>query len=180
MKQLKIFLQSMILTSLILLSISPMARCAQNSGVSITSVNAVLLQTKTLGNREVHYYKLIVVLHNYGSTSSSQISVKFHDPEYNTSYPPMILSPENYSLQPGESKIFNFSEWPTQLTGDVPLNISFSPTAQNSEVNLYDAGYYIYMLHIGNENSTSSTPGFELVLLFTAFTVLVLWRKQKK
>lgn len=171
----------MILFYLTLLSLFPVVCHAQNTGLSITSVNAVLIQTKTLANREIHYYKLVVVLHNYGSVPTDQISVKFYDPEYNASTtPPMILSPANYSLQPGESKIFNFSEWPTPLTGDVPLNISFSPTTQNVQVNSYNSGHYHYTLHIGGGKTTSSTPGFELVIFLIAFALLILWRKRSK
>jgi hypothetical protein len=181
MKQTKIFLLTMILFYLSLSSLFPMMSHAQNAGVSITSVNAVLLQTKTLGNREIHYYKLIVILHNYGSAPSDQISVKFYDPEYNASTtPPMVLSPANYSLLPDENKVFNFSEWPTSLTGDVPLNISFSPTTQNAQVNPYNTGYYLYTLHIGGGKTTSSTPGFEFVVFLIAFALLIVWRNRNK
>lgn len=154
---------------------------APQSQVSITNVNAILLESRTVGNREIRTYKIIALLHNSGSTPSERFSVKFRDPEFNaTITPPIILSPSNISLQPGESKMFNLSEWPTPLTGDVVLNISFSPTSVNVPVNQYNSGYYLYTLHIGPSGKKTSTPGFEVAVLLIAIAVFVFLKKRNK
>jgi hypothetical protein len=165
---------------LILSSLLMATCCAQGSGVSITNVNAVLLKTRTVGNRVIHYYRIIVTLQNSGNTKTDELSVKFYDPEYNASTtPPLVLSPANYSLKPGESKMFNISEWPTPLTGDVPLNISFSPispTILNDDTN---SGYYLYTLNIaGGTTKQTSTPGFEIGIVLVAIIVLLASRKK--
>ena len=181
MKKIKLFFLTMVFFCLCLSSLFPMISSGKEAGVSITSVNAVLLQSRMLGTREIHSYRLLVVLRNSGSSPSDQISVQFNDPEYNASTtPPLVLSPENYSLSPGETKVFNFSEWPTSLTGDVPLNISFAPTTQNVHVSPTNTGYYIYTLHIGGGKTTSSTPGFEVLVILCAVCVLMMWRKRHK
>jgi hypothetical protein len=177
----KRYLLTLLLICLSLSSLLSTLCCAQEAKISITSANAVLLQNRTVGNREVHYYKIIVILHNSGGTKSDEISVKFYDPEYNaTTTPPLVLSPANYSLMPGESKAFDFSEWPTPLSGDVPLNISFSPSSPSVPTTQYNSGYYLYTLHIGSTNKKTSTPGFELAVLLIAIALLLAFRKRDK
>ena len=139
----------------------------------------MLLKTRTVGNREIHYYKIMVTLHNSGSSKTVGLSVKFYDPEYNASTtPPLVLSPANYSLSPGEDKIFNISEWPTPLIGDVPLNISFSPSSPTVLSDDTNSGYYLYTLHIGGAAQKPSTPGFEVVIILAAILVILAFRKR--
>lgn len=154
--------------------------CAQQAAVSITNVNVQLIRTRTAGNREIHVYNITAVLRNSGDVKSDEISVKFYDPEYNsTTTPPMKLSPPNASLMPGETKTFALSNWPTTLTGDVLINISFGPTSPTILPNSHNSGYYVYTLTIG-QKKTTSTPGFEIPFIFVALALFLLSRKIKK
>jgi hypothetical protein len=179
MKQKRLFLLMLMLFCLSFSSLFSAVCSAQETGVTITNVSAQLLQTRTIGTRVIRYYSIIVVLHNSDSTASTEISVKFHDPEYNATYPPYNLLPTNYSLMPGESKTFNFSQWPTPLTGDVPINVSFSPSSLSVPAKKSNSGYYVYSLHIGTSETKKSTPGFEAAFLVVAFIVVIAIRKIK-
>jgi hypothetical protein len=140
-----------------------------------------LLEDRTLGNREGHYYEIRVVLQNSGTVKSDELPVKFYDPEYNASLTSsMILSPTNYSLDLDESKVFYFSEWPTPLSGDVLLNISISPANPNVLTTSYNSEYYPYPLHIGSINKATSTPGFEIALLLIALVISLVSRKRNR
>lgn len=152
---------------------------AQQAAVSITNVNVQLIDTRTAGNREIHVYNISAVLHNSGDAKSDEISVIFYDPEFNsTTTPPMKLLPLNATLMPGETKTFALSNWPTPLTGDVLINISFGPTSPTILPNSHNSGYYVYTLTIG-QKKTTSTPGFETPFIFVAIALLLLGRKIK-
>jgi len=181
MKQRNIFILTLVLLSVCLPTFSSTICSAQAAQLSITNVNALLLQTRTVGDREIHSYKIIVLVHNGGSVPSDGISVKFHDPEFNQSLPPMILTPENYSLMPGETKAFNNSDvWPTPLTGNVIINFTFAPTDPSTHTNQYNSGYYLYTLQIGSSSTKKSTPGFEIAVCLIAVVLLLALRKRNK
>jgi hypothetical protein len=155
---------------------------AQQGTISIKNVSVQLVETREpVGNRVVHVYNIIAVLHNSGDVKSDEITVYFYDPEFNkTTTPPMKLSPLNTSLNPNENKTFILANWPTPLSGDIPINISFGlsspkilPTSENS-------GYYVYTLSINGEKKTTSTPGFEIACILVAIMILVMCRRIKK
>jgi hypothetical protein len=182
MKKKKLFLLTLILFCLSLSSLISTVCCAQEAGVLITSVNTKLMKTITVGNNSIRYYNITVILHNSGSTKSDELSVKFYDPQFNATTAPLILkslNSSNYSIPPGENKIF-YSDWPTPLSGDVILNITFSPKSPGVQTNKYNSGYYLYTLHIGSPQTKKSTPGFELAVLLVAIIILFGWRKSKK
>jgi hypothetical protein len=179
MNKKNLFLPMLVLICLSVSLLESTICSAQETGVTITSVNALLVKNSTVGTRQFHYYNIYVVLHNSGNTASEDITVKFHDPEYNQSLGMIILRPEVASLLPGETKTYNITAWPTSLTGNVPINISFSPSSLNIPPNKTNSGYYLYTLHIGTTNTKKSTPGFELAFVFIAIMLFALQRKIK-
>jgi hypothetical protein len=74
--------------------------------------------------------------------------------------------------------MFNISEWPTPLTGDIPLNLSFSPSSPTVLSDDTNSGYYLYTLHIGGATQKPSTPGFEVVIILAAILVILAFRKR--
>jgi hypothetical protein len=149
----------------------------------VIDVSVQLVETREpIGNRVVHVYNITAILHNSGDVKSDEITVYFYDPGYNkTTIPPMKLTPSNASLAPGESMTFVLLDWPTTLSGNIPINISFRPTS--TSVLLKEGenfGYYVYMLSINNAKKTTSTPGFEIACVLIAILVLVTGRRIKK
>jgi len=111
---------------------------------------------------------------------SDNINVYFYDPEFNKTTPPITLNPFNVSLDPNENVTFMLENWPTPLSGDIPINISFGPSSPNVIETTNNHGHYVYTLHIGNTENTTSTPGFEIVVIFCALLVFLIWRYRKK
>ncbi|HUS99151.1 MAG TPA: hypothetical protein VMY59_02390 [Candidatus Thermoplasmatota archaeon] len=155
---------------------------AQQAIVSIKNVNVELVETREpIGNRLIHVYDIIVVLHNSGDAKSDNINVYFYDPEFNaTTTPPITLTPANVSLNPDEEKIFSLSNWPTPLSGNIPINISFDPASPKILLTDDNHGSYVYTLSINGDTKTISTPGFEIAFLLVAIMIFVLGRKIKK
>jgi hypothetical protein len=176
-----IFLILIIVSLSFILLLGPLGN-AQNATVSITNVRVDLVETREpIGNRVIHVYNITVLIHNSGDSKSDEITVNFYDPEFNkTTTPPLKLTPLNASLNPNEDKIFTLSNWPTPLTGELPINISFRPASSDILVNDENSGYYVYTLSINSPKKTTSTPGFEIACILCAIMILVLGRKIKK
>jgi hypothetical protein len=155
---------------------------AQHATVSIKNVSVQLVETREpIGNRVIHVYNIIAVLYNSGDGKSEEITVYFYDPEFNkTTTPPLKLTPLNASLNPDENKTFILQNWPTPLSGDIPINISFGPLSPNVIKTEDNFGYYVYTLSINGEKKTTSTPGFEIAFILVAIVVLVMGRRIKK
>lgn len=170
------------LLCLFLLPITGSIGSAQHAGVQIKNVSVQLIETRPpIGTRVIHVYNIIAVLYNNDTTTSDDITVNFFDPEYNSSTtPPMKLSPLNATLNPDETKTFILADWPTPLSGKIPLNISFSPSSPKVLPNEKNSGYYVYILDIPTTKKTASTPGFEILIVLGAIAVFLLSRPMKK
>jgi hypothetical protein len=176
-----LFLMMLILSLSFIMILGPVGN-AQNATISITNVRVDLVETREpIGNRVIHVYNIIAILHNSGDSKSDEITVNFYDPEFNkTTTPPLKLSPLNASLNPNEDKIFTLSSWPTPLIGGIPINISFAPSSPDSLTTNENSGYYVYTLSINGAKKTTSTPGFEIACILCAIMILVIGRKIKK
>jgi hypothetical protein len=153
---------------------------AQHAAISIENVNIPLIETRPpVGETTIHEYKIIVILHNTGDTQSVNITVKFKEPQPGMGAN-LTMQPESYSLMPNETKTFVFENWPTPLSGDIPINISFGPSSPNIIKTEENSGSYIYTLSINGEKKTTSTPGFEIACVLVAILVLLIGRRIKK
>jgi hypothetical protein len=150
-----------------------------STGLQIKNVSMQLKETRPpVGNKEIHIYDITVLVYNDDENTSDIISVFFRDPEpgLNSS---MHLLPLNATLGPKESKTFTFSDWPTTLSGAFLINFSFRPSSHFTLPTEKNTGYYLYSFTIPTTKTTTSTPGFELLVVLTAFAVLLLLRKRK-
>jgi len=153
---------------------------AQQANVSIKDVAVQLTQTRPpVGTTTIREYRITAIVHNTGDTNSVNITVKLKDPQpgLNAS---LIFQPEDYSLKPDEEKTFVFENWPTSLSGDIPLNISFQPSSPNVLVTQYNSDSYVYPLHIGNDTAKPSTPGFEVMIVLIAILALLFIKQIRK
>jgi hypothetical protein len=151
--------------------------CSAQATISIKDISVELLKTRPpVGQRIIREYKISVVLCNTGDTNSTNISVKFLEPEPGLTGN-LTLQPLSYSLQPNEEKTFVFENWPTTLTGDVLLNISFGPSSPFVLSDSTNSGFYIYTLSIENGNTTNSTPGFQVFIVLVALFVFLLKKR---
>jgi len=150
-----------------------------STGLQIKNVSTQLKETRPpVGNKEIHVYDIVVLVYNDDENASDTISVFFRDPEpgLNSS---MQLVPLNATLGPKESKTFTFSDWPTTLSGTILINFSFSPSSHVTIPTVKNTGYYLYSFTIPTTKNTTSTPGFELLIVIGALAVLLLLRKTK-
>lgn len=153
--------------------------CRAGENVTVKNVSAQLLNTRPpVGGRIIREYQIGVVLCNTGDTNSTTITVKFLDPETGISGN-LTMQPVSYSLQPNEEKLFVFDKWPTTLSGNVILNISYGPSSVSTIKTSHNSGFFVYTLSIGNGNTTS-TPGFEILFVLIAFLPFFLKIKMKK
>ena len=163
-----------------LIVLGPISNAA-SAKLTITNVSVQLVETRNLaGNRTIHVYDIITVIHNSGDMISDKITVYFRDPEFNITTPPLKLDPYNVSVDPDENMTFILHDWPTPLIGDLPINISFSPSSPNVVETSNNHGYYLYTLHIGDNTTTISTPGFEVVFPLCAIIALLMLKKRRK
>ncbi len=155
---------------------------AQQASLSIKNVSVQLVETReSVGNRTIRVYNILAVIHNSGTVKSDEITVYFYDPEYNkTTTPPIKLTPLAASVSPNENITFILQNWPTLLTGEVPINISFRPSSPNVVETPYNHGSYVYMLQIGNAQKSSSTPGFEVAIVLVALIFFLIKKQIKK
>jgi hypothetical protein len=153
---------------------------AQHATVSIENVNVQLIETRPpVGGTTIREYKISVILHNSGDIQSVNITVKFKEPQPGIGGN-LTMQPESYSLIPNETKTFVFENWPTPLSGDIPINISFGPSSPTVIKTEDNSGYYVYTLSINGEKKTTSTPGFEIACILVAIVVLVMGGRIKK
>jgi hypothetical protein len=153
---------------------------AQHATVTIRNVNVQLIETRPpVGGTIIREYKIIAILYNSGDIQSENISVKFKEPQSGVGGN-LTMQPASYSLMPNETKTFVFENWPTPLSGDIPINISFGPASHDILVTPENSGYYVYTLSINGDKKTTSTPGFEIACILVAIIVLVMGRRIKK
>jgi len=153
---------------------------AKEAHIVFKDVTVELTQTRPpIGTTTIREYRITAFLQNTGDTDSVNITVKLSDPQPGLNAT-LIFKPETYSFAPNEEKTFVFENWPTSLSGDVPLNISFRPTAPNVLETQQNTGFYVYTLHIDNSNTKTSTPGFEVLIFFLATLILLLQKTRRK
>ena len=153
---------------------------AKEAHIVFKDVTVQLTQTRPpVGTTTIREYRITAILQNTGDSDSVNITVKLSDPQPGLNAT-LIFKPETYSFSPNEEKTFVFENWPTSLSGDVPLNISFQPTAPNVLETQQNTGFYVYTLHVGNSDTKTSTPGFEVMIVFLATLILLLRRKRRR
>lgn len=151
----------------------------QQAHVSVKDVTVQLIKTRPpVGGMIIREYEIRAILCNTGDISSVNITVQFKDPELGINEN-LTLQPKSYPLQPNEEKTFVFENWPTALSGNVILNISYEPSSPNIVHTAYNSGHYLYTIQIGNTETTPSTPGFEILFVIIALFIILL-KKQTK
>jgi PGF-CTERM protein len=152
---------------------------ANQADVSFKDVTVQLIQTRPpIGTTTIREYRITAILYNTGDTKSVNITVKLKDPQPGLNAT-LIFQPEDYSFKPNEEKTFVFENWPTSLSGDIALNISFQPTSPNVLLTEYNSGSYIYTLHIRDDTKTTSTPGFEVLVVLIAILAFLFIKQIK-
>ncbi len=153
---------------------------AQDANIIFKDVAVQLTQTRPpVGTTTIREYRITAVLHNTGDRDSVNITIKLRDPQPGLNAT-LIFQPESYSLGPNEEKTFVFENWPTSLSGDVLLNISFKPTSPNVLETESNSGFYLYTLHIGTDTPKTSTPGFEVLAVLIAILAFLFTKQMRK
>jgi hypothetical protein len=155
---------------------------AQQANVSIVDFTSEVVRQEQIAGKEARTFRFILVIRNSGNETSPDLVAKFADPEVGGNLSFFTTSGghvSSFSLMPGESKALYASDWPTMLQDVISINVSFSPTNPQTPYTLYNSGYKVYTLP-GVTKPKSSTPGFEIVFVLVAISVLLLSRKIKK
>jgi PGF-CTERM protein len=153
---------------------------AQHANVSIKDVTVQLTQTRPpIGTTTIREYTITAILQNTGDSESVNITVKLKDPQPGLNAT-LIFQPKNSSLKPNEEKTFLFENWPTSLSSDIALNISFQPSSPDVLLTEFNSGFYIYTLHIGDGTKTTSTPGFEVLVVLIAILAFLFIKQIRK
>lgn len=155
---------------------------AQQANVSIVDFTSEVVKQEHIAGKEKRTFRFVLIIQNSGNATSPDLVAKFADPEIGGNISFFTTSDgniSNFSLMPGESKALYASDWPTMIQGAIPITVSFGPTNPQTPYTLYNSGYKVYTLP-GVTKPKSSTPGFEIVFVLVAISVLLLSRKIKK
>lgn len=147
----------------------------QQQYVTITDFRYQLSKTDQIGNLEARYFTFWVTFSNTGDAPSNNITAYLEDPD-----PTMgLLEIGRFALASTENITITYQNWPTTLTGDLPINISYDPTKPEVESTQYNSGKKSYKISSGNKNS-SDTPGFEIGLLLLAIGIIFFIQRKRK
>lgn len=161
------------------LAVTPVS-VGQQANVSIKDVDVQLTQTRPpVGVITIREYRITAIVQNTGDTDSVNITVKLRDPEPGLNAT-LTFQPPSYSLKPNEEKTFVVDNWPTSLSGNIPLNITFQPSSPNVLLNTYNSGSFTYTLHINDTNAKTSTPGFEILIVLLAILTFLVIKKIRR
>jgi hypothetical protein len=150
---------------------------AEEANIIFKDITVQLTQTRPpIGATTIREYRITAVLQNVGDKDSVNITVKLKDPQPGLNAT-LIFLPESYSLAPNEEKTFVFEDWPTSLSGNVLLNISFKPASPNVLETEYNSRSYYYSLQIGSDAPKTSTPGFEVLFVLVAIVALLFTKE---
>ncbi len=153
---------------------------AEEARIVFKDVTVQLTQTRTpVGTTTIREYRISAAVQNVGDTKSVNITMSLKDPQPGLNAT-LTFQPQSYSLAPNEEKTFVFENWPTSLTGNVLLNISFKPTSPNVLETESNHRSYFYILQIGMEAPKSSTPGFQFYFALSAIIIFLLIKKTRK
>ena len=153
---------------------------AEEARIIFKDVTVELTQTRTpVGTTTIREYRITAVVQNIGDTNSVNITMSLKDPQPGLNAT-LTFQPRSYFLEPNEEKTFVFENWPTSLTGNVLLNISFKPTSPNVLETEYNHRSYFYTLQIGTEAPKTSTPGFECLFVIIAIIAFVFIKQRRK
>lgn len=153
---------------------------ADEAGIIFKDVTVQLTQTRPpVGTTTIREYRITAVLQNVGDTKSVNITMSLKDPQPGLNAT-LTFQPQSYSLAPNEEKTFVFENWPTSLTGNILLNISFKPTSPNVLETESNHRSYFYTLQIGTESPKTSTPGFEFCFVIIAIIAFLFIKQRRK
>jgi hypothetical protein len=119
-------------------------------------------------------YNIEVILQNTGDKKSDELFV-------NLSIKGDSLK-QRVIIEPGNTSTASFT-WPFFSDKDQKFNVNFYPVDMGTPRNVYNSGKTSFTLIIEEADglSSTSTPGFEIILLISSFVIIsILLRKKQK
>jgi len=130
-----------------------------------------LTKQETVGNTLISRYNIYIIIENTGTSRSENTTINLTNTE---GYP----LKEIFELQPGEEKNITF-EYPTILETSQDLRIFYFPThLEEDQWNELNSGSTTITLNAANDGTNGSSPGFEIIILFTAIMLITLYCKK--
>ena len=126
----------------------------------------------------VVYLNISVTLYNAGPNISDDITVGIWDTADNL---PIIIR-RNATIPPGQSHVFRFEEDSFFVIGkgQHTINISYYPTNETFLKTSANSGISTLVVQAGSESPTTSTPGFDMLLLMGAVIIIMSIVQYKK
>lgn len=172
----KILFLLLTITSIITLSLIQNTRAEGNHAEIIFADEPTykLVNVLTKNNKEIGWtYQIDIKLKNIGNKKSDELIVNLSDNEG--------FSLLNYTrIEPGETKHISF-RWSTIQKRDHVLTIRYFPADLDKTWNKYNSGMKKLIIPYNPSSGLpgTSTPGFEIILLFLSITILLIFTKKK-
>jgi len=146
----------------------------KNYNISIIDVSYEFVKTVGSGTQIFEYFNINVILRNFGSAGSEDITIELVDEDN------LIPLTKTYEFAAGESKTFIYDDYVISGTGDHPITINFYPTNNSVEKTQYNSGSRALVVNKEVSSGENSTPSFEFITLLVAIAAILLFRKKIK
>lgn len=171
---LTILLFMLIIASLFSITIPERCKADDQVGVYIVGdptyrlTNSIVKKNRIIGQT----YQVNVTLHNSGNSRSEELTVNLTDATDS-------LAKKTY-LEPGETQIVSFT-WSTLIIKNQRLIINFYPSDLDALWTEYNSGSKSLTVKIEESSGVpaTSTPGFEIILLFAAIICIIFFKKKR-
>lgn len=146
----------------------------ENYGISIVNKSYEVVKTEKLGIQTIVYFKISIILHNSGSSTSEDITVSIWDENDG------LKTLRNGTISSGKSLPFVFGEnddWMVVGLGEHNVNIAFSPTNESRKTQ-YNSGSATLVISTYDIINDNSSPGFEIILVVIAIAALTFFKRK--
>jgi hypothetical protein len=140
------------------------ALAEENYIISIKSMNYNYIRTDEIKDKEFDYYNIVIILENNGNDNSEDITVVIQGEDN-------LEVKENSTINANSQQQFIFSEFFIEKSPQHQINVSYYPTDLSvHERNEDNSGVDILLIK-SMENSSESTPGFEIIFLLLSIII---------
>jgi len=158
--------KNLLLGLTILALLLPLATAADYT-IVLKDTNYEKTDTKVVGQNTITYYTIHVILTNQGTEESDNITVELLEDE--------IPVTEESRILPGESKVFTFTNYPSNL-GNITVN--YYPT--NASIDRTNSNSGTKQIIISTEPAASESTPFINMAVFLIIIALVTFILKKE
>lgn len=168
--------------TIIILSLTIISTAENNYNIEVVETDYEFLNTVGSENQKFNYYTIKIKLKNNGAAESDDITLTIWGEDE-------IYTRRNGTIKAGKTVEFTFGDvdapldnWMVEGTGEHIVNYEYHPT-NTSKINDYNSGAGFFKITDGSldEENTSNTPGFDILLFLLALNfIFIIVKKIKK